>query len=259
MRRGDQRRPGRPAYRGISAGSADRSLATCGGSALGAAGSGPALAKRPKRPGPARSASRPVLRPRPRRPRLAARPEYRSASGRLRRLGLDRAGLARQSGRSDIAAHRRLGDLDALVLYDPDADRGGAGPLEPEQLRRAPRQVDDPIPGERAAIVDANLQRTVVLQVGHLDDAGQLQGLMRRADLGQIENLAVRGRFPVECLAVPRRGAGLVVGVIDAGVIPDAVDLVRRADLVVAARFAIGARSHAVRTNRRRRPATGRS
>ena len=49
------------------------------------------------------------------------------------------------------------------------------------------------IPGERAAIVDANLQRTAVLQVGHLDDAGQLQGLMRRADLGQIENLAVRG------------------------------------------------------------------
>ena len=65
--------------------------------------------------------------------------------------------LARQSGRSDIAAHRRLGDLDALVLDDPDADRGGAGSLEPEQLRGASRQVDDPIAGERAAIVDANL------------------------------------------------------------------------------------------------------
>ena len=40
MRRGDQRRPSRPAHRGIFAGIADRSLATCGGSALGGGGLG---------------------------------------------------------------------------------------------------------------------------------------------------------------------------------------------------------------------------
>src|SRR6266536_2611630 len=55
---------------------------------------------------------------------------------------------------------------------------------------------------------------------------------MSRRQLVQIVNFAVRRRLPVERLAIPGGKAGFVVIVIDPRVVPDAVDLISRTDLV---------------------------
>ena len=134
---------------------------------------------------------------------------------RRRRRGCHRG--AGQPGRSEFAAHRRLGDLDALLLHDPDAYRRHAGIDETEQLRRAARHVDQAVLDKRAAIVDAQPQRAAVLQIADLDDARQRQCLVCRRHLVHVVDLAVRRRLAVEARAVPRGGAGLVVIVVTFG------------------------------------------
>ena len=100
-------------------------------------------------------------------------------------------------------------------------------------LRRLPPPLgDDPRIDIGAAIIDPQPQRAPVPQIADLDDARQRQGLMRRRQLVQIEDLAIRGRLPIERFAIPRGEAGLVVAVIDLRVVPLAIDLIRGADLV---------------------------
>ena len=54
------------------------------------------------------------------------------------------------------------------------------GALEAQELRRPPRHVDDPAARVRAAVVDAQLDRPAVLEIGHLHDARHRQRAMRR-------------------------------------------------------------------------------
>src|SRR5271166_2585587 len=110
--------------------------------------------------------------------------------------------------------------------------RGRAAGLETEKLRGAARYIDNAAARKRAAVVDAQLQRAAVIEIGHLDDARHRQGVMCRGQLVQIEDLAIGGVLPVELLAIPRGHPGLVVIVVDRRIVPDPIDLVRSTDLV---------------------------
>src|SRR5205807_8527045 len=110
-------------------------------------------------------------------------------------LGWDGARRLGEQDMAGLALHRRLSDLNTLVLQDPDADRRCPGGLETEQLGGATRYVDDAALDIRPAVIDAQPQRAAVADIGHLDDARQRQRLMGRRQLVQIVDLAVRSRL----------------------------------------------------------------
>ena len=82
------------------------------------------------------------------------------------------------------------------------------------------------------AIVDAELERAAVAEIGYLDNARHRQSPMRGGQLIEIKKLAVGGIFLVKLLTVPGGDTGLVVIVIDRRVVPDRVYLIRDADLI---------------------------
>ncbi len=62
---------------------------------------------------------------------------------------------------------------------DANAHLGRSGSFEAQKLRRSPRHVDDTAAHIGAAVIDAQLERAPVFEIGHLDDARHRQGAMR--------------------------------------------------------------------------------
>ncbi|MNI36204.1 hypothetical protein D3C73_902470 [compost metagenome] len=118
----------------------------------------------------------------------------------------------------------------ALTRRPPDI----ADPHVPDALLqeaqlfcRPARQVYDAAVDEWAAIIDAQDDPTAVGAVGHLDQAGQRQGLVSGGQGVHVEALAGGGGASVMIAAVPGRLPHLVVVRLFLGVIPATADLIR--------------------------------
>ena len=109
-----------------------------------------------------------------------------------------------QRAAADVRNTERGCDLPALVGHDVHLHRRGAVGVEAQHLRRPPRDVDDPVAVERPAVVDAQLQRAAILQVGHPHDARHRQRAMRRREVIHVVGFAAGGAASVEAGSVPR-------------------------------------------------------
>src|SRR5690606_1143012 len=105
---------------------------------------------------------------------------------------------------------------------------------EAKLFRRLARHVDLAARSKRSAIIDANDNGSAILKIGHARYHRHVQRRMRGGHLVLIENLAIRRHFSVELRPVPRGDAGRIILLVLGGIIPDAVDLIGIANLVVA-------------------------
>ncbi len=109
---------------------------------------------------------------------------------------------------------------------------GGAGVRHVELLGRGARHVEHAAPRIGPAIVDPHHGRTAIVEVGHPDHRGHLQGAMGCRMVGLIVSLAVGSGLAVEAWPVPRGDAGLDVLELFHRRVGDTVDRVGRSDLV---------------------------
>ena len=118
-----------------------------------------------------------------------------------------------------VAVQRRAGEI-----LDPHPRRSLVP--EAEHLRRAARHIHDAVRPVRTAIVDANDDRSAVLEIGHARIDRHGQGRRRRRQPFHVVDLAIGGAAAMKQLAIPGRRADPVVGRVLARLIPDAIDLV---------------------------------
>ena len=148
-------------------------------------------------------------------------------------------------GRRDHLAHRRAAveflvhghEVGAIVVQRRrpdvlDPHLGLALVLELEHFRRALREIDDARADEGPAVIDADDDLAVILEIGDLDIARQRQGRMGGGEPRHVEPLAVRRLAPVEGLAIPGGHTLLVIVRLFLGLEPAARHLIGLADVI---------------------------
>ena len=123
-------------------------------------------------------------------------------------LGMDMQGTARvrvqiMADESRALALQLQGQGAALIGHDLDPDAGGSLHVHAQQFGGVLGQIENAAMGERPAVIDADDDRTAILEIGDAHDRRHRQGPVRRGHGVLVEHVAIGGVFAVEIRPVP--------------------------------------------------------